>query len=127
MREFTSLTRVTIDNIYTVGTVLRSFYLKYVLSFFGNVNELFKKFITVHGIGPFYLQENGIIPVEYEGRRSEDIQVIYGVKVVFCKPVEDSRIIEINQKPVHVYSGFFRNIFQDIRIRNIEMVPVKNM
>jgi len=98
---------------------LRSFYLEYVLSFHGDINDLLKKVIAVFSIGPINLQENGIIPVEYECRRAEYSQVVYGVEVVFGKCVEDRRIVKIKQKPVHVSSGFFRDILQDIQIRDI--------
>jgi hypothetical protein len=106
---------------------LRSFDLKYVSSFYGDINELLKKVIAVFSIGPINLQENGIIPVEYECRRAEYSQVVYGVEVVFGKCVEDRRIVKIKQKPVHVSPSFFSNFLQNIQVRDIKMFLVNGI
>ena len=106
---------------------LRSFDLKYVSSFYGDINELLKKVIAVFDIGPFYLQENEIIPVEYERRCAEYSQVFHGVEVVFGKCVEDRRIVKIKQKPVHVSPSFFSNFLQNIQVRDIKMFLVNGI
>ena len=99
--------------------MLGSFYFKHVLSVFGDVNELFEEIQAVFSIGQGYLQENGIITVEDEGWGTEYIQVVHGVKVVFGKPVEDRRIIDIHKEPLHICSGFFSDVFQDFSICHV--------
>ena len=117
----------TIIIVYAVDGVLRSFYLEHVLPVVGDVKELFEKVITVFSIRLCYLQENGIISVEHKCGRTEYLQIIHGMKVVFDKPFENRGIIEIIQEPVHIYSGFFRDVIQDGWIRDIKMVPMKGI
>lgn len=49
------------------------------------------------------------------------------MKVVFRKPVEDSRVAEVSQELIYVCTGFFNDIFQDIRFCNIKVFPVNSI